>query len=71
MRQREFRVGGQRPIEQRLGPGIGRQHQIDRRDIIRDSRRRIRAQGQAEAIFKRHRVSSSPAHGPGLWPARG
>ena len=34
MRKREVRIGIERIVEQRLGAGIGRQHQIDGADII-------------------------------------
>jgi hypothetical protein len=34
MAEREFRVGGERGIEQRLGAVIGRQHQIDGADVV-------------------------------------
>ena len=56
--EREIRVGGERPVEQRPGAGIGRQHQIDRGDIIRGRSIAGRAQGQSETVFKRHRVAS-------------
>jgi hypothetical protein len=35
MAERKVGVRRERAIEQRLGPGIGRQHQIGRGDIIR------------------------------------
>jgi hypothetical protein len=34
VRQREFGVGRERGVEQRLGADIGRQHQVDRCDVV-------------------------------------
>jgi hypothetical protein len=36
LRQREIGVGGERPLQPGIGPGGGRQQQIDRRDVIGD-----------------------------------
>jgi hypothetical protein len=54
MRQREIGIGGERTVEQRLGADIGRQQQIDGRDVIRDGRRRDRGNRKIETVGHFH-----------------
>ena len=56
MGKREVRVGVERGIEQRLGAGIGRQHQIDGTDVALDRVRRVCRQRQPKSIRQRHRA---------------
>src|SRR5438445_13120090 len=54
MREGKFRVGRERRVEQRLAPGIGRQQQIARADIILHRRGRRCRNWQPETVLERH-----------------
>src|SRR5579883_1291040 len=74
MGQSKIRVGGDSPVEQRVGPGIGRQQQIDCRNVIADRRLRGGGHRKLETVGPRHAPSFASCGGNGggarnrLWP---